>query len=192
MGSIGAFLGFLIVLLIIVTIVLYNCYVRVIQARNSLLEAKSGIDVQFRKRYDLIPNVLTIASRFMEHEKEIFTKITELRTQAMNAPRGSNEALELNSKLDTALGQLRVSMENYPTLKSDATMVQAMQTYNEVEEHIAAARRFYNSALTNLNNPVLIFPSSIFRNYAADVLDSKYYEAEEIAKQSINAGDYLK
>lgn len=192
MGSIGAFIGFLVVLLIVVTIILYNCYVRVIQARNSLLEAKSGIDVQFRKRYDLIPNVLTIASRFMEHEKEIFTKITELRTQAMNAPRGSNEALELNSKLDTALGQLRVSMENYPTLKSDATMVQAMQTYNEVEEHITAARRFYNSALTQLNNTVMIFPSSIFRNYAADVLDSKYYEAEEVAKQSINAGDYLK
>ena len=128
----------------------------------------------------------------MEHEKEIFTKITELRTQAMNAPRGSNEALELNSKLDSALGQLRVSMENYPTLKSDATMVQAMQTYNEVEEHIAAARRFYNSALTQLNNTVMIFPSSIFRNYAADVLDSKYYEAEEAAKVSINAGDYLK
>ena len=188
----GAFIGILVVLLIIVTITLYNCYVRVIQARNSLLEAKSGIDVQFRKRYDLIPNVLTIASRFMEHEKEIFTKITELRTQAMNAPRGSNEALELNSKLDSALGQLRVSMENYPTLKSDATMVQAMQTYNEVEEHIAAARRFYNSALTQLNNTVMIFPSSIFGNYAADVLDSKYYEAEEAAKVSINAGDYLK
>lgn len=192
MVNIGAFIGFLVVALLVVTVVLYNCYVRVIQARNSLLEAKSGIDVQFRKRYDLIPNVLTIASRFMEHEKEIFTKITELRTQAMNAPRGSNEALELNSKLDTALGQLRVSMENYPTLKSDATMVQAMQTYNEVEEHIAAARRFYNSALTNLNNTVMIFPSSIFRNYASDVLDSKYYEAEEVAKQSINAGDYLK
>ena len=188
----GSFIGLVVVISLIVVVVLYNCYVRVIQARNSLLEAKSGIDVQFRKRYDLIPNILTIASRFMEHEKEIFTKITELRSQAMNAPAGSNQSLEINSKLDSVLGQLKVSMENYPTLKSDATMVQAMQTYNEIEEHIAAARRFYNSALTQLNNTVMIFPSSMFRNYAADVLDSKYYEAEEAAKVSINAGDYLK
>lgn len=182
----------LVVVGLVIAGILYNCYVRVIQCRNSFLEAKSGIDVQFKKRYDLIPNVLTIASKFMEHEKEIFTKITELRTQAMNAPAGSNQSLELNSQLDSMLGQLKVSMENYPTLKSDATMVQAMRTYNEVEEHIAAARRFYNSALTQLNNTVMIFPSSMFRNYAADVLDAKYYEAEEAAKVSINAGDYLK
>ncbi|MCR4880800.1 MAG: LemA family protein [bacterium] len=186
------FLGLVVVFVLIIAGILYNCYVRVIQARNSLLEAKSGIDVQFKKRYDLIPNILTIASKFMEHEKEIFTKITELRTQAMNAPAGSNQSLEINSQLDSVLGQLKVSMENYPTLKSDATMLQAMQTYNEVEEHIAAARRFYNSALTQLNNTVMIFPSSMFRNYAADVLDSKYYEAAESEKVSINAGDYLK
>ncbi len=182
----------LLVVAVIAGIVLYSCYVNVIKARNGLLEAKSSIDVQFRKRYDLIPNVLTIASKFMEHEKEIFTQITELRTRAMNAPVGSNEALACNAQLDTLFSQFKVSMENYPTLKSDATMVQAMQTYNEVEEHIAAARRFYNSALTNLNNCVMIFPSSLFKGCVADVLGSKYYECEETAKTSINAGDYLK
>ena len=180
------------IIAVVLAVILYPCYVNVIKARNSLLEAKSGIDVQFKKRYDLIPNILTIASKFMEHEKEIFTKITELRSQAMNSPAGSNEALECNAKLDGLLSQLKVSMENYPTLKSDATMLQAMQTYNEVEEHIAAARRFYNSALTQLNNAVMIFPSSLFKGCVADVLGSKYYECEEVAKTSINAGDYLK
>ena len=179
-------------IVLVLVIILYPSYVGVVKARNSLLEAKSGIDVQFRKRYELIPNILTIASKFMEHEKEIFEKITALRTQAMNSQVGSNESFECNAKLDGLLSQLKVSMENYPTLKSDATMVQAMQTYNEVEEHIAAARRFYNSALTNLNNKIMIFPSSLFKGCVADVLDSKYYECEEAAKTSINAGDYLK
>lgn len=184
------FLG--IIIFIVVLSVLYSAYVNVIKARNSLLEAKSSIDVQFQKRYNVIPNILTIAAKFMEHEKEIFTKITELRTQAMNAPQGSNQALALNAELDSMLKQFKISMENYPVLKSDATMVQAMQTYNEIEEHISAARRFYNAALTQLNNCVMIFPSSIFRNYAHDVLDSKYYEADEEAKVRINAKDYLK
>ncbi len=170
---------------------LYSQYVNVIRNRNSLLEAKSDIDVQFKKRYDLIPNILAIAKRFMAHEEEIFTKITQLRTQAMSVPAGSEEALKLNTQIDSLVSQFKVSLENYPQLKSDATMVQSMQTYNEVEEHIAAARRFYNSALTQLKNSVMIFPSSLFKGCAADVLDSQYYESEEVAKQPINAKDYL-
>lgn len=188
-------MGTLIVVGIIALVIcggLYSCYVGVIKNRNTLMEAKSGIDVQFKKRYDLIPNILTIASKFMEHEKEIFIKITELRSQAMSAPAGSNESLELNAKLDGILGHLKVAMENYPTLKSDTAMLQAMQTYNEVEEHIAAARRFYNSALTQFNNSVMIFPSSLFKGFVADALGSKYYECDESEKVSINAGDFLK
>ena len=185
-------MGFL-VIAVVTAIILYPCYVGVIKNKNSMLEAKSDIDVQFKKRYDLIPNVLTIAQKFMEHEKEIFTKITKLRTQAMSAPTGSAESMSCNAQLDTLFGQLKVSMENYPTLKSDATMVQAMQTYNEVEEHIAAARRFYNSALTQLNNSVQIFPSSLFRSCVADVLaDAKYYECDEASKERIDAKDFLK
>lgn len=184
-------LNLLLIVLVIFGIWFYFMYATVIKNRNTLLEAKSGIDVQFKKRYDLLPNILTIAKKFMKHEEEIFTKITELRTKAMSAPSGSQESISLNSQLDGLVSQLKVSLENYPQLKSDATMVQAMKTYNEVEEHIAASRRFYNSALTQLNNSVMIFPGSMFRNYAADVLDSKYYECDETSKQSINAKDYL-
>ena len=118
---------------------LYSCYVNVVKSKNQVLEALSGIDVQLRKRYDLIPNILTIAQKFMEHEKEIFSKITELRTQAANAKIGSKEKFQAENALDTQMKALMVNVENYPALKSDATMVQAMQTYNEVEEHISAA-----------------------------------------------------
>ncbi len=84
-------------------------------------------------------------------------------------------------------------MENYPTLKSDATMTQAMKTYNEVEEHIAAARRFYNSAITQLRNYTMIFPTSLFKDLVKEELKNTYYEIEEPSqRKAVNAADYLK
>ncbi len=181
------------IVIFVVAMILYSSYVKVIKSGNAVREAKSSIDVQFKKRYDLLPNILTIAQKFMTHEKEIFTKITELRSQALQTSAGSKESFECNKKLDSVLGQLKVSMENYPTLKSDATMTQAMKTYNEVEEHIAAARRFYNSALTQLRNYVMIFPSSLFKGYVQEEMQNAYYEIEEAGQRSaLNAADYLK
>lgn len=179
------------VIALIIAVVLYNTYCRVIRAKNNVMESLSGIDVQLKKRHDLIPNILTIAKRFMEHEKELFEKVTELRTQAMKAPLGSKAKFVAEDKLDSTLGQLMVSVENYPELKSDQTMVQAMKTYNEVEEHISAARRFYNSALTEVRNTTQIFPGTLFANLAADVLNYSYFETDETSRQAINASDYL-
>ncbi len=178
-------------LVVVIIGVLYRLYTLVIKNKNAVLEALSGIDVQLRKRHDLIPNVLTIAKRFMEHETEIFEKITELRTQAMNAKLGSKEKFQAEAELDTQLKALMVNVENYPTLKSDATMVHAMQTYNEVEEHIAASRRFYNSALTQLRNLIQIFPGSLFAGFAGDVGDFSYFETDEASKQPVDASKYL-
>ena len=170
---------------------LYSLYAAVIRNKNSVREALSGIDVQLKKRHDLVPNILTIAKRFMEHENEIFTKVTELRTQAMNAPSGSKEKFVAEALLDKLMGRLIVSVENYPQLKSDATMVQAMQTYNEVEEHISAARRFYNSALTQLRNSVMIFPGSLFAGLASEEMGYSYFEASESDKAPVDASAYL-
>ncbi len=180
-----------IVAAIILAIILYAAYAKVIKNKNTCLEALSGIDVQLRKRYDLIPNILTIAKKFMEHETELFNKITELRTNAINAKLGSKEKFNAESKLDSMLSSLMVNVENYPALKSDATMVQTMQTYNEVEEHIAAARRFYNSALTQLRNSIQIFPGSLFASCAGDTINFSYYETDKAGKEPITASKYL-
>lgn len=186
------FMLVLLVLLLIVSVFLYSCYANVIRKGNALDEATSGIDVQLRKRYDLIPNVLTIANKFMEHERNLITEVTKLRSLAMETEPGSAASMAANAKLDTLLGQLKVSMENYPQLKSDATMVQAMQTYNEVEEHIAAARRFYNAALADLKNAAQIFPGSLFVGMVAEKLTRAYYATDEASKAPISANDYLK
>lgn len=153
-------------LLILAGLVLlvYIFYVSLIKKKNKAKEAFSGIDVQLKKRYDLIPNVLFIANKFMEHERGLLEDITRLRAQAAKLPADLNnveQKLNLDNLISGKMGQLLVSVENYPQLKSDQTMMTAIQTYNEQEEHIAAARRFYNSAVLELNNSVEIFPGSI-------------------------------
>lgn len=170
---------------------LYTVYTNVIKNKNTLLEALSGIDVQLKKRHDLVPNILKIAKKFMEHENELFEKITELRTQALNNHSGSKEKFAAESRLDSLMNRFMVNVENYPQLKSDATMVQAMTTYNEVEEHICAARRFYNSALTQLRNSVMIFPGSLFASLASDVLGLSYFETDAASKEPIDADSHL-
>lgn len=179
---------------ILLLIICYSAYVSVIQKKNKVQEAFSSIDVQLKKRYDLIPNILTMASKFMEHERNLFEEVTKLRTQAMSLPADvSNMAkkLELDSQIKSLMGQIMVAVENYPQLKSDQTMVTAMQTYNEVEEHIAASRRFYNSAVLELNNAVEIFPTSIFAAMVG-AQKQEFFKTEEIERQVINAADFLK
>lgn len=179
---------------VIVCFSLYRLYVSVILKKNKVQEAFSSINVQLKKRYDLIPNILTIASKFMEHEKSLMSEITELRSQAMKLAgtlNNADEKLKLDTVIQGKMGQLLVSVENYPQLKSDQTMITAMQTYNEVEEHIAAARRFYNSAVLELNNAVEIFPSSVIAAMLG-ISKKEFFEVDEAETKPINASDYLK
>ena len=182
-----------VVVVTVFLILLWMLYVSLVTKKNNVKEAFAGIDVQLKKRYDLIPNILFIANKFMEHERELLTGITELRAKAASMPAELNQAqqkIDLDNKISSMMGKLMVSVENYPQLKSDQTMVQAMQTYNAQEEHIAAARRFYNSAVKELNNAVEIFPSSV----VAALIGIKaypFFEAKEEEKQRIDASNYF-
>ncbi len=183
----------LIVVAVFVLFVLYGMYVKIIQKRNNAREAMSGIDVQLRKRYDLIPNILATAEKFMEHEKGLMSEITQLRTQAASIRSDADtigKKIELDNAITSKMSQLMVNVENYPQLKSDQTMIQTMQTYSEVEEHIAAARRFYNSAVKDLNNSVEIFPSSLVAAMIG-VKSCPFFEADDTARQPVNASDYF-
>lgn len=173
----------------IVVIGPYLIYVQLIKKKNKVKEAEGSVDVQLKKRYDLIPNILTIAKKFMEHERSLIEDITELRTQAAKANEMS-EKIKLDNAIKGKMEQLMINVENYPQLKSDATMVQAMQTYAEVEEHIAAARRFYNSAVNELNNAVEIFPSSAIAGML-NIKTKPFFEVQENERRPINASDIL-
>ena len=187
-------MGFLLTILTIF-ILLYVWYSTIISRRNTALEALSGIDVQLQKRGELIPNILTIAKKFMEHERGLLEEITSLRTAAI-APYNKTDAAAVANHVDAVkalegkMGQFMVQVENYPQLKSDATMVTAMQSYNEAEAQIAAARRFYNSAVTALNNSIQIFPGTFLAKWAG-VAAMPFYDAPEATLAPVNAKDFL-
>ncbi len=172
----------------------YSLYVALIKSKNKAKEAYSGISVQLKKRYELIPNILQIANKFMEHERGIMEEITKLRTASNNLGdniENSAKKFELDKEIRSKMSQIMVAVENYPQLKSDATMVSAMQTYNEVEEHVAAARRFYNSAVLELNNRVEIFPSSMIAGMIG-IAKQEFFQIDASETKPINAADYMK
>jgi LemA protein len=143
--------------LLIVGISLYNSLVR---RRNRVDQAFSTIDVQLVQRYDLIPKLVETVKQYMAHERSLLEQIVRLRGQAMSSTTPT-EKLRADSELTNALGQLRVSFENYPQLQASQNFIQLQRALNEVEEQIAAARRSYNSAVVDYNNAVQTFPSSV-------------------------------
>ena len=184
-----------IIVLVVILGVLYALYAGIIRNKNNALEALSGIDVQLKARSNLIPNILTIAKTFMTHEKDLIESVTKLRTREgesydQDDPASIKEHLAAASALGSELGKMMISVEAYPDLKSNETMVQAQLTYNEVEAKIAAARRFYNSAVAQLNNSIEIFPGSILANFTnAKIMP--FYEVDEASKAPVSAGDFL-
>lgn len=194
----GGGMSFELIALIVLVVFIIGCiimYNSLVLKRNKVKESFASIDVQLKKRYDLIPNILTIAQKYMEHERELLENITALRAQAIQIPdkvENIGNKLQLDGQISKQMGQLMVNMENYPQIKADQTMIQAMQTYNEVEEHIAAARRFYNSAVLDMNNACELFPSSIF----ALIFNFKqvpFFKVEnEAERERIDAGQFFK
>ena len=190
---------FLIVLLIVLLVLsgfLYTWYIRIIGRRNQALQALSGIDVQLKQRWDLVPNILKLAARFMEHEKSLMSDITALRENAAPSynPKDAEAVkhhLAASEALGQRMGQLMIKAENYPDMKSDQTMVQAMQTYNEVDAQIAAARRFYNASVTDLNNSVQIFPGNVLAKMAG-IGEMPFYETDQVSRGSVNVDDFMK
>jgi len=186
------------ILLAVVAVLLfwaYGLYVNLIKKKNKAKEAFSGIDVQLKKRTDLIPNILAIAKKYMSHEAGLLEEITKLRSQASTPvdPTDANaiqQKLAIENQLGSKMGSFMVTVENYPELKADQTMVQAQRTYNEVEEQISASRRFYNSAVNDLNNLVEIFPSSLIANMI-NIKAFPFFEATEKERVAPDASQIL-
>ena len=186
----------IVIVLFLLTLLLYSLYAKIIKNKNKVHEALSGIDVQLKNRSNLIPNILEIANKFMEHEKELISNVTELRTKSnktydSNSAAAVKEHMQLASALDAQMGKLLISVEAYPDLKSDQTMQQAQLSYNEVETKIAAARRFYNAAVGQLNNSIEIFPGNVIAQYA-NASAMPFYEVDKASKEPVDASSFLK
>ncbi|QPC42941.1 LemA family protein [Kaustia mangrovi] len=184
------------IVLIAAAVFAYIWYATLIRRRNKAQEALSSIDVQLRKRHDLLPNVLKLADRFMAHERDLLARVTALRNDAQKPydPSKGEEVrrhLESEGALQSGLRQLFAVAENYPDLRSSETVLEAQRSFNEVEGHIAAARRFYNAAVTSLNTAIQIPPGSLIAAMAR-VEPMPFFEIEdEAARQPVDADAYL-
>ena len=134
-----------------------------VASRNRVDEAWSGIDVQLKRRHDLVPNLVETVKGYATHEQAVFTKTTEARAEAMKA--GTVEATQqAEAKLSGALADLRAVAENYPDLRATENFQQLQRDLNQIEDEIQAARRIYNSNVQAYNTKIQIFPNSIVAN----------------------------
>ena len=155
---------------VVLLVVLYLWYATIVRRANKVREALASIDAHLRQRHDLIPNLVKLAGRFMEHERGLIEEVTRLRARADTASAGglaaAGERFAAGNALAQATGRLLVTAENYPTLKADTTIIEAQRGWAETEAQITAARRFYNAAVGDLNNVVQLFPGSLLAGLA--------------------------
>ena len=181
----------------VITAILYVLYARIITRKNTARAALSSIEVQLRKRYDLIPNLLKLAKRYMVHEYSLIQEVTALRANATKATsevtsEGAENLFKLDSALMSKMGSLNIAMENYPDLKADKTVRQAMSAFSDVEDNISAARRYYNAAVTDLNNAIEIFPGNLVAPLAGAKIMPFYQDAEsDKINKNIDTNDYI-
>jgi len=152
-----AILGIVIVVLALALIFIYNGLIR---ARNHVREAWSDIDVQLKRRYDLIPNLVETVKGYAKHESSVFTQVTEARSKAMQS-HGTAEQAQFEKQLSASIFQLMAVAENYPELKASQNFQGLQSELSDTENKIQAARRFYNSQVLAFNNKLEVFPTNV-------------------------------
>lgn len=129
--------------------------------RNRVKEAWSDIEVQLKRRYDLIPNLLETVKGYAAHESRVFENVTEARSRAMSAPVGSSDQIAAENQLSGTLKSLFAVAENYPQLKANENFAKLQDELTDTENKIQASRRFYNANVRDMNIKVEVFPSNI-------------------------------
>ncbi len=170
-----------------IALVLIFLYNSLIKLRNRVQEAKSDIDVQLKRRHDLIPNLVSTVKGYAKHERETFEKVTEARNMAMQAQEQGDvkKQAEAENALSSTLKSIFALSENYPDLKASANFLELQKELTDTENKIQAARRFYNGNVLRFNTKVQVFPT----NLIANMLGFKYkdyFEIEEGEEENVN------
>ncbi len=188
MSTLGIIIIAAVVLLGIIIIGMYNGLIR---RKNAVENAFGGIDAQLKQRYDLIPNLVSTVKQYASHEKGILEKITEMRVRAVSGGLSNDEKVALDNEISQTMKGIMVAVENYPDLKASENFLNLQRTLNEVESQISAARRAYNAVVTDYNNGVETFPSSVL----AGMMNMKHKQVFEIPdseRANINVSNLFK
>lgn len=152
------------VLLIIILIWFIGNYNRLVSLRQHLRESWADIDVEMKRRYDLIPRLVNVCKGYAKHEKEVLEKVTILRNQALASTGTASQQAADESNLMREVHHLFAVVENYPDLKADQQFQSLQHELANTEDRIAAARRYYNANVRDMRNACQMFPSSIVAN----------------------------
>jgi len=173
------------IILVVIAIIIFwavFAYNRFVSLKNRAKEAWSDIDVQLKRRYNLIPNLVETVKGYASHERELFEKVTEARTKAMGA-KTVKEHSQAENMLSSALKTLFAVSENYPNLKASQNFLELQRELRDTEDKIQAARRFYNGNVRDLNIKIESFPSKIiaglFRFKKMDLFEIEEEGAKE-------------
>jgi LemA protein len=151
-----------IVVIAFLLIVIVSIYNRLVARKNAVDYANGAVDAMYKMRFDLIPNLVATVKQYMQHERGLLEKLTELRSQAMSKQNFTDqERSNFDQRFDQAVKTFNIAVENYPNLKASEQFSQLQSSLNECEAQLAAARRTYNAAVMEYNNALEMFPSNI-------------------------------
>lgn len=179
-------MGFGLILLVVVIVLgvwVVGIYNGLITLRNRVDEAWSDIDVQLKRRYDLIPNLISTVKGYASHEKELLEKVTQARTAAMGAQNPA-EKEQAENMLSGTLKSLFAVTESYPDLKANQNFLELQKELSDTENKIQASRRFYNGNVRDFNTKIEVFPSNIIAGML-NFSKREFFEAEEGEKENV-------
>lgn len=176
-------IALIVIVAIILIVVLWYIATRngIIASRNRVDESWSGIDVQLKRRHDLVPNLVETVKGYATHEREVFEKVTDARARAISSA-GVADTAAAEGQLTRAMADLRAVAENYPDLRATENFQQLTRNLSELEDEIQASRRIYNSNVQSYNTKIQQFPTSIVANQGG-FTDREFFEIEDEAER---------
>lgn len=177
--ALGVLIGVGVLLLLI--IVMYNSLV---SKRNTVRMTFAGIDVQLKKRYDLIPSLVETVKGYMQHERDLLVRLVELRNIPYSRMNGQQKQ-ELDKGVGQVMDGIRVAFERYPDLKASTNMLHLQRTLTETEEQLSAARRSYNAAVMQYNNSTQSFPGNMIAGMFG-FRQEMFYEARSEERENVS------
>ena len=176
-------LWILLALVIVIVVVLIAMYNGLITRRNRVQEASSDIDVQLKRRYELIPNLVNTVKGYATHEREVFEKVTELRAGLLTGT--TAEKINTSNQLTETLKSLFAVAENYPDLKANQNFLSLQADLTDTQDKIMASQRFYNANVRDFNTAIQVFPTNLIAN-SLGFTKFDFIEATAAETQNVN------
>ncbi len=173
----------LLVILVVIVLAIVGMYNGLVRLKNRVDEAWSDIDVQLKRRHDLIPNLIATVKGYAAHEKEVFEKVTQARANAISAG-GVEDKMQAENMLSGALKSLFAVAEAYPDLKANQNFLELQRELTDTEDKIMAARRFYNGNVRDFNTKLQVFPTNMIAS-TLGFTKRDFFEAAEAEKENV-------